>query len=91
MTILIHKYKQLIPRSLLGIGVLILIGLSPVLIAILGGYFYTLVTHEPCHEGNCAWAALGWFTLITAPISALLALVLFVIIIRDCVLLGQRE
>ena len=85
MGILINKSTQILPRTLIGLMVIFLIGLSPILASIIGANLTELITGEPCHEGNCFWGAIGWLFFMTFPIAGLLLIVFIIVIIIDIV------
>ncbi len=64
---------------------IIFLGLSPYLLGILGSYLTELSTGEPCHEGNCGWMVLPFFTFITLPMGILGLLVFLAIVLQDSI------
>ncbi len=83
MGILIQTKKQILPRILIGILLLFLTAFGPVLVSIIGAYIIEYSTGNPCHEGNCAWAAVGWLSLLTMPIAMLAGIAGLIIVILD--------
>jgi hypothetical protein len=64
---------------------IIFFALSPYLIGVLGSYLTELSTGEPCHEGNCGWMVLPFFTFITLPMGALGLLIFLAIVLQDSI------
>jgi len=89
--IIIKKKRHYLTRFILWSAIILLLGFSPVLVGSVGALITELQTGVPCHEGNCGWMVLGWLTLITWPISALIIIVLFIIIILDTVAIRRSQ
>ncbi len=65
------------PRArpiLLMYGLIICLGLSPFLVALVGSGYHTAATGLPCGENSCVWAVLPWFCFFTIPGAAVLGL-----------------
>jgi len=85
MGILLKKKRHLYTRIPLGLLIIGFIAICPIIISILGSWISELVTKEPCHEGNCSWATIGWFFFFTFPLAGFLFFVFLIIVIVDVV------
>ncbi|MEL7122825.1 MAG: hypothetical protein AAFO07_25485, partial [Bacteroidota bacterium] len=74
-----HVYIR-IPIILTLIGIF---AISPLLISFVGSWLVEMTTNEPCHEGNCYWAAFGWMVLLSFPTAVFLFVIFIVIVILD--------
>ena len=89
MSIIIYKTRQIIPRIVIGLLLILLLAFSPFIISITGAWITELITNEPCHEGNCFWGVVGWLFFITFPLSAILLIIFIIVIIID--ILGLKK
>jgi MFS family permease len=64
---LIKNKKDFFIKFPIGLIIIILFGVSPILISMLGAWITELITNEACNEGNSIWGAFGWLFLITIP------------------------
>jgi len=90
MATIIKTKKQLFTRIPLGIAIICFIGLGPILIGAVGAKFTEMMTHEPCHEGNCFWGALGWLCMLTIPLALVLFVVFLILVVIDIGKLGRE-
>lgn len=67
------------------------VGVSPVLIGILGERITERLTGEPCHEGNCGWMVLPWFGMITIPLAGLVLIVVVIVALSDAASLRDTK
>ncbi len=72
-------FPKNIKQLLLSYLVLIIIGVSPILISMIGATLSEYFTGEICHEGNCAIAAIFWYAFMTIPLSVLLLIIITII------------
>ncbi|MBY8073752.1 hypothetical protein [Vibrio fluvialis] len=66
---------------------LLLFGLAPIILSIVGGALLQWFTGRSYDESNSAIVASGWFFLITFPVAILGVIVLLIVVIRDSILL----
>lgn len=85
-----HKrdYFTKLPAVLVSI---IFIGVSPVLIGILGERITETLTGEPCHEGNCGWMVLPWLGMITIPLAGLALIAVIIVVLSDAATLRDTK
>jgi hypothetical protein len=85
-----HKrdYFTKLPLMLLSI---FFVGVSPVLIGILGARITESLTGQPCHEGNCGWMVLPWLGMITIPLAGLVLIVVVIVALSDAVSLRDTR
>ena len=81
----IERRRHYLTRAPVGLALSLFIGLSPWIIGVLGSWFTERLTGEPCHEGNCGWMVLPWFTFLTLPIGGVLMGVYLLSIFSDTV------
>lgn len=92
MGIIINNRKHYFTRFPLGIVVIILMGFAPFIVSAVGVYFTELSSGQPCHLGNCYWAAIPWFGIfVTLPLSAILMIIYLIIIAIDAVKLKKQS
>ena len=91
MGIIIQNKKQYLTRFPFWLAIIILFAFSPAILGIFGGWVTETLTGEPCHEGNCAWMALPWLTLLTLPVGALAFVAYLVIVVIDSVKLARKD
>jgi hypothetical protein len=89
--IIIKHKKHYLTRLPLWFFVIVFIGLSPIIIGMLGAWISEATTGEPCHEGNCSWMVLPWFGFISIPLGALGLFFYFAIIVYDSVQLSRNK
>jgi xanthine/uracil permease len=89
--LIINNRKHLLTRFPIWFALIVLFGLFPLLIGVVGGWITELSTGEPCHEGNCGWMVLPWLTLFTLPIGGVLLFVYMIIILIDIIGLLKEE
>ena len=90
MSFIFKKKRHLYNRLPLGLLAIFIFSFSPLIIGIAGAWFIEMRTGQPCHEGNCAWGALPWLTLITMPIGFFLFVVLMIILLLDLKALNSK-
>lgn len=83
MGILIKEKHHYYTRVPIGLGIIIIFGLSPFILGFSGAWIYELITQEICHEGNCFWGVIPWFGMITIPLGIILMILFFIIIVID--------
>ena len=54
-------------KILIGYLVIIILALSPIIFAIVGGYIEGLIKGHPVNEGNSGIIAIGWLAMLTIP------------------------
>ena len=91
MGIIIKHKKHYLTKLPLWITVVIFIGLSPILMGIMGSWFVELTTGEPCDAGNCFWMVLPWFAIYSIPAAVLGLIFLLVIVLVDSILLKKKN
>lgn len=77
---ILKEKKQVYYKLPVGILLIILAGLSPILIAMIGSTITEYITGAPCHEGNCAWMALPWLALLSIPAS-FVGMIIYIVLI----------
>ncbi len=91
MGIIINDKKHYLTRLPLWFIFIVLIGLSPILIGLLGAWITELTTGLPCHEGNCIWMALPWMAMLTVPIGGIGLIIFLIVIFIDTISLINRK
>lgn len=66
--IFVQKPKDLL-KIAYGTILLVIFGLFPILVAMIGGYFEEIKTGHPVNEGNSAIVSFGWLAFLTLPIA----------------------
>jgi chromate transport protein ChrA len=69
----------------------VLVGLSPVIIGLVGVWITEITTGQTCHEGNCTWMALPWFATISIPMGGIGLIILLIITLVDSISLLKRK
>ena len=64
---LIKNKMDILIKFPIGLIIIMLFGISPILISMLGASITELITKESCNEGNSIWGAFGWLFLLTIP------------------------
>lgn len=85
MPILIKKSHHFFTRIPLGLLCIAAFSISPILLGMLGATLSEWTTGQPCHEGNCAWGAIGWLFFLTMPIAGILLVVFMVVVAVDTI------
>jgi len=80
---ILKERKQVYYKLPLGILIIILIGLSPIIVALIGSTLSEFISGTPCNEGNCAWMALIWLALLSIPASFVGIIVYIVLIVNE--------
>jgi hypothetical protein len=80
---IIKRKRHYLTRFPIWFVAILFFALSPYLIGVLGSWLTELSTGQPCHEGNCGWMVLPFFTFITLPMGALGLLIFLVIVLQD--------
>ena len=91
MGIILHSKRHYFTRFPFWFGVIVLCGFSPLLIGSAGMWITEMNTGIPCNEGNCYWAIIPWYTLITLPICGLIMIVYLSIIVIDSIELWREN
>lgn len=87
----IRSKRHYLTRLPLGIFIILIIAISPFIVGFTGAYFSEMITGEPCHEGNCSWAAVPWFFMITIPVGILLFIIYGITAIVDSYKLFKKD
>lgn len=66
---------------------LIIFAWAPIIFSVVGGELLKWFTGYHHDESNSAVVASGWLFLVTFPVAALGAVILFIVVIRDSILL----
>ncbi|AHM59326.1 hypothetical protein D770_05295 [Flammeovirgaceae bacterium 311] len=90
MGTIIKNKRHYYTRFPIWLALILLFGLSPMIIGFFGAWVTELITGESCHEGNCTWMVLPWFTIITLPVGGGILLVYLVIIVIDTIRLLKK-
>lgn len=86
MGIIIKKAKHYYTRFPIILISLIFLGILPFIVGFIGTWITEASTGESCNEGNCYWAVIPWVGIfVTFPISGILIIILFVIVLVDSV------
>ena len=91
MGLMIKRKKHYLSRGLSGSIILILLGFSPLWVGMIGAWVSEKITGEACHEGNCGWGALPWLTIYSLPLSLLLLVILWALIIFNYISYVKRN
>lgn len=85
-----HKkhYSTRLPLWLIGI---VFVGLSPIIIGLLGAWITEITTGQACHEGNCMWMTLPWLAMLSIPIGGIGLIIFSIIILIDSISLIKRK
>ncbi len=89
--LIIENKRHLLTRFPLWLVLIVVFTLSPVIVSSLGAWISELITGEPCHEGNCAWAMMLWFVMVTFPLGGLILLIYLIIVLTDAIKLFRRK
>jgi hypothetical protein len=89
--IIINHKKDYLTRLPLWLIGLVFIGLSPIMIGLLGAWITEITTGQPCHEGNCMWMALPWMAMLSIPIGGIGLIIFLIITLIDSISLLKRK
>ncbi len=91
MPIIIKEKKHFLTRFPIWLIVIVFVTFSPLIIGLIGAWITELTTGQPCHEGNCVWMTIPWFTIVTIPIGGFAFWAYIIIIIIDSVKLFRQD
>ena len=83
MGLIIKNKKHYLTRLPIWLLIIIVIGLSPIIVDLVGAGIFERFTGEVCNEGNCFWGALPWLMFYSVPFAIIPLLIYLVIIIVD--------
>jgi len=89
--IIINHKKHYLTRLPLWLIFIVFIGLSPIIIGLLGAWVTEIITRQPCHEGNCVWMALPWMIMLSIPIAGFGLIIFLIIILIDSISLTKKK
>jgi len=87
----IERKRHYVTRFPVGVALIIFIGLSPWIIGVAGSWLTEWLTGLPCHEGNCGWMVLPWFTFLTLPIGGIFLVLYLIAIFSDTIKLIDEK
>lgn len=86
MGVIIKKAKHYYTRFPIILISLIFLGILLFIVGSTGAWITEASTGESYNEGNCYWAVIPWIGIfITFPISVILIIILFVIVLVDSI------
>lgn len=81
MGLIIKNKRHFKTRLPIWILVIFVIGISPILIGLLG----EILDSGSCKSGDCIWTTFPYFTMFTLPVAFILFLVFLVIVVFDSI------
>ena len=91
MGIIINHKKHYLTRLPLWLIGIVFVGLSPIIIGLLGASITERTTGQPCHEGNCIWMILPWLGMLSIPIGVIGLIIFSIIVLNDSISLNKRK
>lgn len=80
---LFKSKKQFYYLFPLGLLLLFLLAVFPILLSAIAADLSQWATGKTCHEANCFWAGLFWYSFYTIPLAIILSIVYVIIAFVD--------
>lgn len=67
--------KQFYIRFPLGLVLILIFGVCPILISAVGAELSEMITGQICHEANCFWGGIFWYSFFTIPLALIFLMI----------------